>query len=70
VSRPVSGVESGVALAFVLVVPPRSPGTPWLLVAGFVGHGLKDLWQHRTGSADGASRSGTAAASRTAGSGR
>jgi hypothetical protein len=23
-------------------------GQAWLLVAGFVGHGLKDLWQHRT----------------------
>ena len=22
--------------------------TPWLLVVGLVGHGLKDLWQHRT----------------------
>ena len=22
-------------------------GSPWLLVLGFVGHGLKDLWQHR-----------------------
>jgi hypothetical protein len=22
--------------------------TPWLLVAGLAGHGLKDLWQHRT----------------------
>lgn len=21
---------------------------PWLLVAGLAGHGLKDLWQHRT----------------------
>jgi len=23
-------------------------GTPWLLVVGLAGHGLKDLWQHRT----------------------
>jgi hypothetical protein len=23
-------------------------GPVWLLVLGFVGHGLKDLWQHRT----------------------
>ena len=23
-------------------------GSAWLLVAGLVGHGLKDLWQHRT----------------------
>ena len=23
-------------------------GSPWLLVLGLVGHGLKDLWQHRS----------------------
>ena len=23
-------------------------GSAWLLVAGLAGHGLKDLWQHRT----------------------
>jgi hypothetical protein len=23
-------------------------GTPWLLVVGLAGHGVKDLWQHRT----------------------
>jgi len=22
-------------------------GPPWLLVLGFAGHGVKDLWQHR-----------------------
>ena len=36
------------AVAFVLVGAAAVTGTPWLLVAGFVGHGLKDLWQHRT----------------------
>ena len=41
-------VESGVAFAFVLVGAAAVTGTPWLLVAGFVGHGLKDFWQHRT----------------------
>ena len=41
-------VESGVAFAFVLVAAAAVTGTPWLLVVGFVGHGLKDLWQHRT----------------------
>jgi hypothetical protein len=41
-------VESVVAFAFVLVGAAAVTGTPWLLVAGFVGHGLKDLWQHRT----------------------
>ena len=23
-------------------------GSAWLIVIGFVGHGLKDLWQHRS----------------------
>jgi hypothetical protein len=41
-------VESSVAFTFVLVAAAAVTGTPWLLVAGFVGHGLKDLWQHRT----------------------
>jgi hypothetical protein len=41
-------VESSVAFAFVLVAAAAVTGTPWLLVAGFIGHGLKDLWQHRT----------------------
>jgi hypothetical protein len=41
-------VEGSVAFAFVLVAAAAVTGTPWLLVAGFVGHGLKDLWQHRT----------------------
>ena len=44
----VIAVETGVAFAFVLVGAAAITGTPWLLVAGFVGHGLKDLWQHRT----------------------
>jgi hypothetical protein len=44
----VIGVESGVAAAFVVVAAAAITGTPWLLVAGLVGHGLKDLWQHRT----------------------
>ena len=44
----VIAVESGVAFAFVLVAAAAVTGTPWLLVVGFVGHGLKDLWQHRT----------------------
>jgi hypothetical protein len=41
-------VESGVAFAFVVVAAAAVTGTPWLLVAGLAGHGLKDLWQHRT----------------------
>jgi hypothetical protein len=41
-------VESGVAFAFMVVAAAAVTATPWLLVVGFVGHGLKDLWQHRT----------------------
>jgi hypothetical protein len=42
-------VETGVAAAFVLVATAAVTGSAWLLVAGLAGHGLKDLWQHRTG---------------------
>lgn len=45
--RTVLAVESGVAGMFVIVAAAAIIGTPWLLVAGFLGHGLKDLWQHR-----------------------
>ena len=44
----VIAVESGVALAFVLVAAVAVTGSPWWLVAGLAGHGLKDLWQHRS----------------------
>jgi hypothetical protein len=44
----VIAVESGVAFAFVLVAAAAITGSPWLLVVGLAGHGLKDLWQHRT----------------------
>jgi hypothetical protein len=44
----VIGVESSVAFAFILVAAAAVTGSAWLLVVGFVGHGLKDLWQHRT----------------------
>lgn len=44
----VIAIETGVALAFVVVAAAAITGSPWLLVAGLVGHGLKDLWQHRT----------------------
>jgi hypothetical protein len=44
----VVAVECTVAAAFVLVAAAAVPGTTWLLVLGFAGHGLKDLWQHRT----------------------
>jgi hypothetical protein len=42
-------VETSVAAAFVVVAAVAVTGSPWLLVAGLAGHGLKDLWQHRTG---------------------
>src|SRR4051794_22267334 len=45
----VIAVESGVAFAFVVVAAAAVTGSPWLLVAGMAGHGLKDLWQHRAG---------------------
>ncbi len=41
-------VEIGVATGFVVVAAAGVTGSPWLLVGGLVGHGLKDLWQHRT----------------------
>jgi len=44
----VIAVESSVTFAFTLVAAAAITGSPWLLVAGFVGHGVKDLWQHRT----------------------
>jgi len=44
----VIAAESTVAFTFVVVGAAAITATPWLLVIGFVGHGLKDLWQHRT----------------------
>jgi hypothetical protein len=44
----VIAVESGVATAFVILAAVAITGSPWLLVAALAGHGLKDLWQHRT----------------------
>ena len=44
----VIAVESGVAGVFVVVAAAAITGSAWLLVAGLVGHGLKDLWQHRS----------------------
>ncbi|HXJ63137.1 MAG TPA: hypothetical protein VNN79_05240 [Actinomycetota bacterium] len=40
-------VEIGVAAIFVVLAAVAVTGPAWLLVLGFVGHGLKDLWQHR-----------------------
>ena len=44
----VIAVESGVTFAFVVVAAAAVTSSPWLLVAGLAGHGLKDLWQHRS----------------------
>jgi hypothetical protein len=33
---------------FVIIAAAAVVRSPWLLVAGLAGHGLKDLWQHRT----------------------
>jgi len=47
--RTVIAVEVCVAAAFVVVAAVGVTGPAWVLVAGLAGHGLKDLWQHRTG---------------------
>jgi hypothetical protein len=44
----VVAVETGVAGMFIIVAAAAITGTPWLLVVGLAGHGVKDLWQHRT----------------------
>jgi CxxC motif-containing protein (DUF1111 family) len=45
----VLAVETGVASMFVVIAAAAVTGSAWLLVAGLAGHGVKDLWQHRTG---------------------
>jgi hypothetical protein len=40
--------ETSVAMVFVVVGAAAVTASPWLLVVGLAGHGLKDLWQHRT----------------------
>jgi hypothetical protein len=44
----VIAIESGVAGFFVVVAAVSVTGSAWLLVLGLAGHGLKDMWQHRT----------------------
>ena len=46
--RHVIAVETLVATVFVVVAAAAVPASAWLVVAGLVGHGVKDLWQHRT----------------------
>src|SRR5436305_8518573 len=43
----VIAVEISVASTFVILAAAAVTGSPWLLVLGLAGHGLKDLWQHR-----------------------
>jgi hypothetical protein len=47
--RKVIAAEVSVATVFVLVGAVAVTGSLWVAVAGLVGHGAKDLWQHRTG---------------------
>lgn len=44
----VIAVECVVAAVFVVVAAAAVTGSAWLIVGGMVGHGLKDMWQHRT----------------------
>ena len=44
----VIAVETTVTTAFIVIGAAAVTGSPWLLVVGLAGHGLKDLWQHRT----------------------
>jgi hypothetical protein len=41
-------VESGVAAVSVVIAATAIVGPVCLLVAGYAGHGFKDLWQYRT----------------------
>ncbi len=47
--RTVIAVEAGVASVFVVIAGIAVTGPAWLIIGGLAGHGLKDLWQHRTG---------------------
>lgn len=44
----VIAVESTIASAFVLLAAAGVTGSAWLLVLGYMGHGLKDFCQERT----------------------
>ena len=44
----VIAVECSVAASFVVLAAVAVTVSPWLLVVGYLGHGGKDLWQHRT----------------------
>ena len=44
----VIAIEVMVTFAFVICATVAIASYPWLVVVGLIGHGLKDLWQHRT----------------------
>jgi hypothetical protein len=44
----VVAVETSVAGVFVVLAAAGVTGSAWFLVIGLTGHGLKDLWQHRS----------------------
>ena len=44
----VIAVECVVVALFVIVAAVAVAVSPWLIVVGYLGHGCKDLWQHRT----------------------
>jgi hypothetical protein len=44
----VIAAEVGVASIFVVLAAIAVTETVWVLVIAYAGHGLKDLWQHRT----------------------
>ena len=44
----VIAVEATVAGGFVVLAAAGVTGPAWPLVAGLAGHGVKDLWQHRS----------------------
>jgi hypothetical protein len=44
----VIAVECGVTFVFFLLAAAAVTGSPWLLVLGYAGHGLKDFWQERS----------------------
>jgi hypothetical protein len=49
----VLAAETAVAAVFVVVAAVAIAVSPWLLVAGLAGHGVKDAVQHRTGFVNG-----------------
>ncbi len=44
----VIAIESVVATGFIVMALVAITVSPWLVVVGLLGHGAKDLWQHRT----------------------